>query len=158
MKSVNDECPNITHVYTLGRSSKGQEIIAMVISGNPREHEIGRNSFHTTKKLADKHFHSVMKCTNQNWSVYILWQKEHVFNPSSHKTRNLSANVNWLDPKPGDCSVLTAPLMIPVNSRWKASDYGWGADNYSLVGSSLQVSRSSASQPVFMEMRQRVGR
>lgn len=61
MKSVNDECPNITYVYTLGRSYKGREIIAMVISGNPREHEIGRNSFHTTKKPADKTFHSVVK-------------------------------------------------------------------------------------------------
>lgn len=65
MKSVSDECPNITHVYTLGRSSKGREIIAMVISGNPREHEIGRNSFHTTKKLADKTFHLVMKHTDK---------------------------------------------------------------------------------------------
>lgn len=65
MKSVNDECPNITYIYTLGRSVKGREILAMVISGNPREHEIGRNSFHTTKKSADKTFHSVMKHTDK---------------------------------------------------------------------------------------------
>lgn len=43
MKSVNEECPNITNIYSLGRSSKGLEIMAMVISGNPTEHEIGRN-------------------------------------------------------------------------------------------------------------------
>lgn len=45
MKSVNDECPNITSIYSLGRSSKGLEIMAMVISGNPTEHEIGGKVF-----------------------------------------------------------------------------------------------------------------
>lgn len=45
MKSVNDECPNITSIYSLGRSVKGREIIAMIISGNPTEHEIGGNVF-----------------------------------------------------------------------------------------------------------------
>lgn len=45
MKSVSDECPNITSVYSLGRSSKGLDIMAMVISGNPTEHEIGGNVF-----------------------------------------------------------------------------------------------------------------
>lgn len=65
MKTVSEECPNITHMYSLGRSIKGREILVMVISGNPREHEIGRNSFHTTKKSADKTFHSVMKHTDK---------------------------------------------------------------------------------------------
>lgn len=45
MKSVNDECPNITSIYSLGRSFKGLEIVAMIISGNPTEHEIGRKVF-----------------------------------------------------------------------------------------------------------------
>lgn len=45
MKSVNDECPNITSVYSLGRSFKGLEIVAMIISGNPTEHEIGKKVF-----------------------------------------------------------------------------------------------------------------
>lgn len=43
MKSVNAECPNITDVYSLGRSTKGLDIMAMVVSGNPKEHEIGTN-------------------------------------------------------------------------------------------------------------------
>ncbi|XP_022075502.2 inactive carboxypeptidase-like protein X2 [Acanthochromis polyacanthus] len=51
MKSVNDECPNITSIYSLGRSSKGREIIAMVISGNPTEHEIGEPEFRFTAGL-----------------------------------------------------------------------------------------------------------
>lgn len=42
MKLVNRECPNITSIYSLGRSFKGLEIVAMIISGNPTEHEIGR--------------------------------------------------------------------------------------------------------------------
>lgn len=45
MKSVHEECPNITSLYSLGRSSKGLEIMAMVISGNPTEHEIGGSVF-----------------------------------------------------------------------------------------------------------------
>ncbi|MEQ2260572.1 hypothetical protein XENORESO_020669, partial [Xenotaenia resolanae] len=51
MKSVHEECPNITSVYSLGRSSKGQEIVAMIISGNPTEHEIGEPEFRFTAGL-----------------------------------------------------------------------------------------------------------
>ncbi|PWA19765.1 hypothetical protein CCH79_00006926 [Gambusia affinis] len=51
MKSVHEECPNITNVYSLGRSSKGREIMAMVISGNPTEHEIGEPEFRFTAGL-----------------------------------------------------------------------------------------------------------
>ncbi|XP_034025763.1 inactive carboxypeptidase-like protein X2 isoform X2 [Thalassophryne amazonica] len=51
MKSVNDECPNITNIYSLGRSSKGREIMAMVISGNPTEHEVGEPEFRFTAGL-----------------------------------------------------------------------------------------------------------
>ncbi|CAJ1067981.1 inactive carboxypeptidase-like protein X2 [Xyrichtys novacula] len=51
MKSVHDECPNITSIYSLGRSTKGLEIMAMVISGNPTEHEIGEPEFRFTAGL-----------------------------------------------------------------------------------------------------------
>uniref|UniRef100_A0A671VN55 AE binding protein 1 n=1 Tax=Sparus aurata TaxID=8175 RepID=A0A671VN55_SPAAU len=51
MKSVHDECPNITSIYSLGRSSKGREIMAMIISGNPTEHEIGEPEFRFTAGL-----------------------------------------------------------------------------------------------------------
>uniref|UniRef100_A0A667WAQ4 AE binding protein 1 n=1 Tax=Myripristis murdjan TaxID=586833 RepID=A0A667WAQ4_9TELE len=51
MKSVNDECPNITSVYSLGRSSKGLDIMAMIISGDPTEHEIGEPEFRFTAGL-----------------------------------------------------------------------------------------------------------
>ncbi|KAM9743208.1 inactive carboxypeptidase-like protein X2 isoform 2-T2 [Menidia menidia] len=51
MKSVNEECPNITSIYSLGRSTKGLEIMAMVISGNPTEHEIGEPEFRFTAGL-----------------------------------------------------------------------------------------------------------
>uniref|UniRef100_A0A8C4ZPN1 AE binding protein 1b n=1 Tax=Gadus morhua TaxID=8049 RepID=A0A8C4ZPN1_GADMO len=51
MKAVNDECPNITNVYSLGLSSKGLDIVAMVISGNPTEHEIGEPEFRFTAGL-----------------------------------------------------------------------------------------------------------
>ncbi|XP_034721957.1 inactive carboxypeptidase-like protein X2, partial [Etheostoma cragini] len=51
IKSVNAECPNITSVYSLGRSSKGLDIMAMIISGNPTEHEIGEPELRFTAGL-----------------------------------------------------------------------------------------------------------
>uniref|UniRef100_A0A3Q0SQW5 Peptidase M14 domain-containing protein n=1 Tax=Amphilophus citrinellus TaxID=61819 RepID=A0A3Q0SQW5_AMPCI len=51
MKSVNEECPNITTIYSLGRSSKGKEILAMIISSNPTEHEIGEPELRFTAGL-----------------------------------------------------------------------------------------------------------
>ena len=41
MKSVSDECPDITRLYSLGNSSKGLELYAMEISDKPGIHEIG---------------------------------------------------------------------------------------------------------------------
>uniref|UniRef100_A0A8C7YN92 AE binding protein 1b n=1 Tax=Oryzias sinensis TaxID=183150 RepID=A0A8C7YN92_9TELE len=51
MKSVNDECPNITSIYSLGHSAKGRELVAMVLSGNPTEHEIGEPELRLTAGL-----------------------------------------------------------------------------------------------------------
>uniref|UniRef100_A0A8C6P349 AE binding protein 1 n=1 Tax=Nothobranchius furzeri TaxID=105023 RepID=A0A8C6P349_NOTFU len=51
MKSVNEECANITSIYSLGRSSKGKELMAMIVSGNPTEHEIGEPEFRYTAGL-----------------------------------------------------------------------------------------------------------
>uniref|UniRef100_A0A3B4BJA9 Peptidase M14 domain-containing protein n=1 Tax=Periophthalmus magnuspinnatus TaxID=409849 RepID=A0A3B4BJA9_9GOBI len=51
MKSVHDECPNITNIYSLGRSSNGLDIIAMIISGNPTEHEVGEPEVRFTAGL-----------------------------------------------------------------------------------------------------------
>lgn len=45
MKSVTDECPDITHVYTIGKSYMGLKLYVMVISDNPSKHELGTNVF-----------------------------------------------------------------------------------------------------------------
>ncbi|XP_034530805.1 probable carboxypeptidase X1 [Notolabrus celidotus] len=45
MKSVTDECPDITHVYTIGKSYHGLKLYVMVISDNPRKHELGEPEF-----------------------------------------------------------------------------------------------------------------
>uniref|UniRef100_A0A8C1QBI0 Adipocyte enhancer-binding protein 1 n=1 Tax=Cyprinus carpio TaxID=7962 RepID=A0A8C1QBI0_CYPCA len=48
MKSISDECPNITRFYSLGKSFKGLEIYAMEITDNPGMHETGEPEFRYT--------------------------------------------------------------------------------------------------------------
>uniref|UniRef100_A0A4W4GV44 F5/8 type C domain-containing protein n=1 Tax=Electrophorus electricus TaxID=8005 RepID=A0A4W4GV44_ELEEL len=48
MKSISDECPNITRLYSLGQSSKGLQIYAMEYSSKPGVHEKGEPEFRYT--------------------------------------------------------------------------------------------------------------
>uniref|UniRef100_A0A8C5GKF6 Inactive carboxypeptidase-like protein X2 n=1 Tax=Gouania willdenowi TaxID=441366 RepID=A0A8C5GKF6_GOUWI len=51
MKVINEECPNITRIYNIGKSSKGLKMYAMEISDNPGEHETGEPEFRYTAGL-----------------------------------------------------------------------------------------------------------
>lgn len=53
MKSISDECPNITRLYSLGKSSKGLEIYAMEITDNPGIHETSEKFLSIKKKNPD---------------------------------------------------------------------------------------------------------
>ncbi|KAJ3604939.1 hypothetical protein NHX12_026990 [Muraenolepis orangiensis] len=51
MKTINEECPNITRIYNIGKSFQGLKMYAMEISDNPGEHERGEPEFRYTAGL-----------------------------------------------------------------------------------------------------------
>ncbi len=83
MKSISDECPNITRFYSLGKSFKGLEIYAMEITDNPGMHETGEE--HQSKY--ERHYSSMVTCTEtSNVSVVISISWTHTIFPQESQS------------------------------------------------------------------------
>lgn len=46
MKEVNEQCPNITRIYSIGKSHQGLKLYVMEMSDHPGEHELGTAQWH----------------------------------------------------------------------------------------------------------------
>lgn len=45
LKRLNLDYPDITHLYSIGKSAQGRDLWVLIISDNPKEHEPGTNRF-----------------------------------------------------------------------------------------------------------------
>jgi len=69
LKQLADKYPNITHLYSVGKSVQGRELWVLTVAKNPREHQLLRPEF---KYVANMHGNEVVGRETLLYLLYIL--------------------------------------------------------------------------------------